>query len=164
MRTSSICAAALVAACAAPRREAAARPADAGIPADALGLSKTSVFAVPTPPAVKENAALPGDVPVVPRAFPGAPPVIPHDVRDFTPITAQQNACADCHATRVKTDGGPTPLPGSHYTDYRLAPDRVGDKLVGTRWVCTACHVARTDAGPLVGNSFASGKAAPAPR
>lgn len=162
MRTSSLALAALFAACAAPQREAASRPADAGIPADALGLSKTSVFGVPTPPPVRENGAVPGDAPVLPRAFPGAPPVVPHDIRDFTPITATQNACADCHSTAARTPGGPTPLPASHYTDSSLASAKAGDKVVGTRWVCTSCHVARTDAATLVGNSFSGQRLPPA--
>ena len=143
----------LALACVGPQRPAVTAQPDGGTP-DELGLSKGSVFAVPTPPAVRENAAPPGAAPVLPRMFPGAPPVVPHDVRDFTPVTEKQNACADCHATSAKTEGGPTPLPPSHYTDYRFAPDKVGDKVIGARWVCTACHVARTDAPALVGNSF----------
>ena len=124
------------------------------VPDHALGLSKTSVFDVPAPPAVKQNDSAPGEQPVVPRAYALAPPRIPHAIGDFLPITAKQNACADCHTVKEKEPGQPTPIPASHYTDFRNAPGKVGEAVVGARWVCTACHVPLTDAKPLVGNAF----------
>jgi len=30
------------------------------------------------------------------------------------------------------------------------APDIIGEEPVGARWVCTSCHLAQTDAEPLV--------------
>jgi nitrate reductase (cytochrome), electron transfer subunit len=126
----------------------------APVPDSALGLSKTSVFDVPAPPVVKPNDAAPGEVPPPPRPYALAPPRIPHGIGDFLPITAKANACADCHAVAEKEKGGPTPLPASHYTDYRNDPGKRGDKVAGARWVCTACHVPLTDAKPLVANGF----------
>jgi len=119
-----------------------------------LGLSKGSVFDVPTPPAVKANERTPGEGPLVPRPYVIAPPQIPHAAADFLPITLTQNACLDCHAVKDKKPGEPTPIPPSHYTDYRRTPDRVGDKLAGARYVCVSCHAARTDAPSLMGNRF----------
>jgi cytochrome c-type protein NapB len=117
-----------------------------------LGLAKGSVFDIPTPPAVKDNDTGPGERPLLPRPYAIAPPRVPHGVSDFLPITRTQNACADCHAVKVKRPGEATPLPPSHYTDYRNAPDRVGSELAGARQVCTSCHVATTDARSLVEN------------
>jgi cytochrome c-type protein NapB len=133
--------------------------ADASAPATAvpdtgLGLVKESVFDVPTPPAVKANDSNPGELPVLPRPYPTAPPRIPHAVDDFLPITPKQNACLDCHTVKEKQQGEPTPIPPSHYTDYRNAPGRVGGGVVGARYVCVSCHAASTDAGPLVENRF----------
>jgi cytochrome c-type protein NapB len=130
-------------------------PAPSGPIADSeLGLSKGSVFEVPTPPAVKANDSNPGEGPLLPRPYIIAPPRIPHAVADFLPITQKQNACLDCHAVKEKKQGDPTPIPPSHYTDYRNAPDRVGDQVVGTRYVCVSCHAVKTDAPNLVGNRF----------
>ena len=126
----------------------------APIPDTALGLSKGSVFEVPTPPAMQANQRSPGEGPLVPRPYPIAPPQAPHAVADFLPITLTQNACLDCHGVKEKKPGDPTPIPPSHYTDYRLVPDRVGDKVAGARYVCVSCHTARTDAPDLVGNHF----------
>jgi nitrate reductase (cytochrome), electron transfer subunit len=138
----------------APPRRGEGGEKGGGIPDAALGLSKTSVFDVPAPPAIKANDSAPGEQPVVPRAYALAPPRIPHAIGDFLPITPKQNACADCHTVKEKEPGQPTPIPASHYTDFRNAPGKPGDKVVGARWVCTSCHVPLTDAKPLVGNAF----------
>ena len=124
------------------------------IPDTRLGLVKESVFDVPTPPAVKMNDSNPGELPVLPRPYVIAPPRIPHAVDDFLPITQKQNACLDCHAVKEKKQGEPTPIPPSHYTDFRNAPERVGGQVVGARHLCVSCHAARTDAPNLVENHF----------
>jgi nitrate reductase (cytochrome), electron transfer subunit len=147
----------LVAGCAGPRPASVVTPAAApGMAvADAdLGLVKEGVFDVPTPAAVTTNTSAPGELPVLPRAYDIAPPRVPHGIGDFLPITRTQNACVDCHAVADKKAGEPTPLPPSHYTDYRNAPDRVGATIVGARHVCISCHVPTTDAPDLVENRF----------
>ena len=60
----------------------------------------------------------------------------------------------DCHAVKEKKSGEPTPMPASHYTDYRSAPDRIASQVVGARHVCLACHAVATDAPALVENHF----------
>jgi cytochrome c-type protein NapB len=132
-----------------------APPAATGpIPDAQLGLAKGSVFDVPTPPAVKAEASSPGERPPLPRPYVIAPPRIPHAVGEFLPITRKQNACVDCHAVRERKPGEPTPIPPSHYTDYRNAPERVGDQVAGARYVCVSCHAGTTDAPGLVDNRF----------
>jgi nitrate reductase (cytochrome), electron transfer subunit len=135
-------------------RPAAAQDPPATISEASLGLTKGSVFDVPTPPAVKPNDSAPGELPALPRAYRIAPPRIPHAVADFLPITRSQNACLDCHRVKEQAKGDPTPIPPTHYTDYRNAPERAGSEVVGARYVCLSCHVARTDAPDLVGNRF----------
>ncbi len=128
---------------------------NAGTPDSRLGLSKGSVFDVPTPPAVQQNTTTPGERPVLPRAYVIAPPRIPHGIADLLPITAKQNECLGCHDTKEpKKVGEPTPIPPTHYTDYRNAPDQVGPAVVGSRYVCVSCHVPTTDAHDLVQNTF----------
>lgn len=144
--------------CATPKATPAAPPARAAAPVKDrdLGLSKTSVFEVPSPPAWKAEDSAPGErTPPPARIGPQIPPVVPHGVADILPITRDSNGCVDCHQVAgPKKAGEPTPLPASHYVDYRNAPDRVGEKVAGARWVCTACHVARTDAPPAVGSAY----------
>jgi len=148
-------AAVLAAGCAASPSTPAAAPAPATPIADtSLGLAKGSVFDVPTPPAVKANESAPGELPVLPRPYTIAPPRIPHAVDDFLPVTQKQNACLDCHGVKEKKKGEPTPIPPSHYTDYRNAPERVGSQVVGARYVCVSCHLVNTDAPNLVENHF----------
>lgn len=143
MRLAALALAALAAA-AAPRR----------IPEAAMGLAKTGPREVAPPPRVTENDSAPGERPVRPRAFPGAAPAVPHGIADFLPLTREQNACIDCHAIAGKKKGEPTPIPPSHYVDLRDAPGRRGDRVVGARRSCTACHLPQADVAPLVKSPF----------
>ncbi len=145
MRIPGLLAVALLALAAAPARR---------IPEAEMGLAKTAPSEVAPPPAGKENDSAPGERPVRPRAFPGAPPVVPHAIGDFLPITRDRNACVDCHAVAEKKQGEPTPIPASHYVDLRNAPGRRQEKVAGARWVCTACHVPQQDVAPLVKSPF----------
>ncbi len=122
-----------------------------------IGLSKASVFEVPSPDPMPAAGGDPGEQPVLPRAFDGSPPVIPHGIVDFLPITRQENLCLDCHEPAkgaARVEGEPTPIPRSHLTDLRAAPEAVGDQVVGARYVCTACHVPKVAVSPLVDNRF----------
>lgn len=158
---------ALVAAsCAAPHREAgpassgsgdaAATSSTPGIPAESLGLAPGDLSGSPAPPASREIDAAPGELPPPERAYEGAPPVIPHAIGDFLPITREENGCILCHQVEEKIEGEATPIPRSHYTDLRRAPDEVGEEIAGARASCTTCHVAQTNAKPLVENRFKS--------
>lgn len=146
---------ALLAACATTPASPPAPPAPPVKDRD-LGLSKASVFEVPAPPAWRAEDSAPGEkTPPPPRLGPQIPPVVPHGIADLLPITREANACVDCHQLAgPKKAGEPTPLPPSHYVDYRNAPGKVGEKVAGTRWVCISCHVPRTDAPPAVGSRY----------
>ena len=133
----------------------AATPVARSTPDKELGLSKTSVFDVPSPPAWKAVDSAPGDKPLPARANKETPPVVPHAMGDFLPITPTQNLCVDCHAIDgPKKKGEPTPLPASLFVDLRHAPQKKGDKVAGARWVCISCHVSRSNAPPAVGSTF----------
>ncbi len=126
-----------------------------GTPDAELGLTRGSVFEIPLPDPVRVNDSAPGELPLLPRAYVGAPPVVPHGLADFLPITREDNLCVDCHGIAEAEEGDPTPIPASHYTDLRRAPGRVGESVAGARWVCVSCHVAPSGAEPLVVNVFA---------
>jgi len=123
------------------------------IPDGEISLYPGSVFEVPVPPPVADNATDPGEAPLPPRPR-HLPPVIPHGIADFLPLTRGSNSCIDCHAVEKKVEGEATPIPQSHYVDLRNAPGKVGPKVAGARYNCVACHVAQTQAKPLVGNSM----------
>ena len=143
---------AIVLSCAgATKTDTSSQPA---VPDRQIGLSKDSVFDTPTPAPVVQNASDPGEQAAVPAAFDGSPPVIPHTVVDFVPITADDNMCIECHALEEAGEGDPTPIPESHYMDLRNDPGTVTDEVVGARYRCVACHAPQTDAAPLVENRF----------
>lgn len=94
----------------------------------------------------------PGDNPRIDRAFPGAPPSIPHTTEDMLPITATENECLTCHHPN-EAGQGDIPFPKSHYMapvmgkgkkqdsmawvvkDYKKLKD-----LMGARYNCVMCH------------------------
>jgi nitrate reductase cytochrome c-type subunit len=125
-----------------------------GIPDTELGLSKSSVFDAPAPDKTRANQSDPGDRPLFPRGFSDQPPVIPHGVVEFLPITLADNLCIECHNTEEKLPGEPTPIPPSHYVDLRIALRVSGDEIVGARYNCVSCHISPCDNEPLVDNLF----------
>ncbi|MFT3916839.1 MAG: nitrate reductase cytochrome c-type subunit [Anaeromyxobacteraceae bacterium] len=131
---------------------AAPVPGRPGTPDTKLGLSKTSVFEIPAPPAYKAEDSTPGEKPLPKRLSTEIPPVIPHGIDELLPITRESNACVACHDTPgPKKKGEPTPIPASHHVDFRH-DGRKAETVAGARWVCISCHVPRTDAKPLVGS------------
>ncbi|HHJ80204.1 MAG TPA: cytochrome C [Candidatus Tenderia electrophaga] len=132
--------------------------AEEGIADKDMGLSKQSVFEVPTPDAFNYQGVMPGTDPVYKRAYPGAPPQIPHNIELMTPVKAGLNYCLSCHGHSAELSqplqGMPTPIPVSHYTDLRNGQGKAAKQLVGARYVCTQCHVPQANVKPLVKNKF----------
>lgn len=105
-----------------------------------------------------------GQSQVIERAFENAPPMIPHNVEGMLPITIDNNSCTGCHTPAVAASLNATPIPKSHFTNFR--PDTslssngmiekegqavhntsdfkvVGktlNKLSSARFNCSACH------------------------
>lgn len=153
----TVCLMTLAAACAGSEDETEGRAAGTvqdGVPAAQIGLPPDGVFQVPTPEPVNENVSAPGEGPLQERPYDLAPPVISHGVADFLPLTGDSNMCITCHGVAEKEEGGPTPLPESHYVDMRGEPGRVGSDVAGARYNCLACHATMTDAVPLVANDI----------
>jgi nitrate reductase (cytochrome), electron transfer subunit len=120
---------------------------------DAIGLSRTSVFDVPSPDAFAYIDKAPNKGGVLPSAYAGAPPQIPHSIDEFVPIKADKNSCLSCHdkpALMGKNISGlATAMPESHYTHVDHKWQRNNN-----RYVCTLCHVPQADVKDLVGNTF----------
>jgi cytochrome c-type protein NapB len=123
---------------------------------DQLGLSKTSVYDAPAPQTFQYRDNQPFSGQVLPRAYQGAPPQVPHDIQNLVPITRDNNMCISCHQQPAmigqKTKGQPTPLPATHYVDVKANSLNMG------RFVCTQCHTPQANVKPLIGNTFGKSK------
>jgi cytochrome c-type protein NapB len=98
------------------------------------------------------DAPDPGDSQLEARSFENAPPVIPHNVDDLLPITANENSCTDCHLPEDAADLGATPVPASHLYDMRR--DKQLDSLNPANYNCTLCHAPQARNDDLVENTF----------
>ena len=98
-----------------------------------LGLRKTSLFDEKVAPAdagTKDERPAPGAAPKFERSYVNAPPLIPHSVEGLLPITRKNNACLGCHMPDKAKDSGATPIPPSHFTDYRPTTVYKDGKLI----------------------------------
>lgn len=152
----------------------AANTVTPSISEESLGLRKTDIKkesdTVSSKTQYSTDAA--GTSKKIPRAFQDAPPMIPHDTEGMLPITINDNQCVGCHMPEVAKDMGATPIPTSHFTDFRPHPSYDGkdfklsadtmkndtsikklDSLAGARFNCSQCHAPQSD-GQLVENSF----------
>ena len=84
------------------------------------------------------------------RAYPQQPPLIPHRIEGFQ-VTKNFNQCMTCHDRPANIKGGAPKISETHHNDW--AGNRI-DKISGTRYFCTQCHVPQNDAKPLVNNTF----------
>jgi len=154
---------------------------------EALGLRKTNLYAEDDKTeGVKAdyNRPAPGSATKFERAFVNAPPMIPHSVDGLLPITQNNNQCLGCHMPDVAKGVGATPIPPSHFTNYRPTTEykngelvkegkKVGlsgdigntsdikvakakkmDKLYQGRFNCSQCHAPQAKVDPVVGNTF----------
>lgn len=117
------------------------------------------------------------------RAYRDAPPMIPHSVEGLLPIVVGNNQCLGCHMPNTATAVGATPIPQTHFTNYRphtimkrgkvykegkvlgeeLANvsdikiakiEQYKDHITMGRFNCTQCHAPQSKTDTLVGNTF----------
>ncbi|WP_088280815.1 nitrate reductase cytochrome c-type subunit [Ideonella sp. A 288] len=84
------------------------------------------------------------------RDFVQQPPLVPHAVANYQ-ITLNFNKCMDCHAWQKTRASGATKVSVTH---FRTREGQELDNISPRRYFCTQCHVAQTDAKPLVENTF----------
>lgn len=123
-------------------------------------------------PKVAYSTGAPGTVGNLERSFENAPPMIPHTVNGFVPITAKSNSCLACHLPAVAPALKATAMPKSHFTDYRpevieeaglykvdakegevVAKD-MGSNLNQARYNCTLCHAPQANVTIQLKNEF----------
>lgn len=126
-----------------------------GLSSEQIGLRKASLENENKVSLVEANYTnlQPGESTRFERSYENAPPLIPHSIADMLPITKDNNTCLSCHDKSIAKDVGATPLPASHYYDFRRNKS-TKDSISDARFNCTQCHVPQSDAKPLVGNSF----------
>lgn len=147
----------------------------ASISEESLGLRKTDINVEDDTVASKTEyrSAQPGESTKIKRAYQDAPPMIPHDVKDFLPITRENNSCTGCHAPDIAPAMGATPIPPSHFLDMR--PRHICDgvkfkkkidntknetdvkkltHLSQARYNCSQCHAPQSQGNPSVENLF----------
>jgi cytochrome c-type protein NapB len=120
----------------------------------------------------------------IPRAYDNAPPMIPHDVEGMLPIVKGNNACLNCHTPEIAVTMGATPIPPTHFTNYRPTTELKGDKFIKEgkvvspngdigntgdivvakakklgdlyqgRYNCSQCHAPQAKTKQLVENTF----------
>jgi nitrate reductase (cytochrome), electron transfer subunit len=101
----------------------------------------------PAPEVLKQQT--PGDG-MFGRAYRQQPPLIPHRIDGYQ-VTKDFNQCMTCHDWPANTKAGAPKVSETHYNDRE--GNRL-DKISGTRFFCTQCHVPQADAKPLVTNTF----------
>lgn len=162
---------------AAPAAQAEAKPV---VTEASLGLRNTDLYSEASTVGDKTEyrKAATGTSDKIERAFDNAPPMIPHKVDGLLPITTANNSCTGCHMPEVATSMGATPLPASHFTNFRpdtaIAADgsimKEGKSVANTsdfkvkaakmdsmnlaRYNCSQCHTPQSSGDLAVENTF----------
>jgi len=152
-----------------------------------LGLRKDSLYTEDNKelPAITDyDRPAPGTSTRFERAYVNAPPMIPHSVDGLLPITKDNNQCLGCHMPETAKSMGATPIPVSHFTNYRpttiykdgelvkegktvgmngelgnvgdikLAKVKKLDHLYQGRFNCSQCHAPQSKVDTNVANTF----------
>lgn len=142
---------------------------------ESLGLRKTDIYSEDSTIAEKTEyrTAQATTSTKIKRAFQDAPPMIPHDTIGMLPIKINDNRCVSCHMPEIAGSMGATPIPVSHFTDFRPKHKLEGgdftkvidnyknevsikqeDTLQGSRFNCTLCHAPQSQGNLAVENTF----------
>jgi len=154
------------------------------IPDKELGLRKTNLSDENATEGVQADydRPAPGSSTKFERAYKNAPPMIPHSVEGLLPITKENNQCLGCHLPEVAAAVGATPIPETHFTNYRpetilkgnkvlkegkevgtelkntsdikLAKTKKTDTLYQGRFNCSQCHAPQAKVKTDVANTF----------
>lgn len=145
-----------------------------GIDEKDLGMRKADVYTEDTaaPDGTNYHKEAPGTSKKFDRAYVNAPPMISHDISDLGEIDKNNNACLGCHMPEVAKDMGATPIPKSHFTNFRPHVESDADDnfksesndqiikkdLNGQLWQgrfnCTQCHAPQTQGKLRVESNF----------
>lgn len=144
-----------------------------------FGLRKTDLYSEEADTVGEQatySTAAPGTSQRFERAFQDAPPMIPHSVEGMLPIKTGNNQCIACHMPEAAKAAGATPLPKSHFTNFRPKHNfdgkmftkaidnqknevsiQTSDKLSNSRFNCSQCHAPQSTAKLIVSSTFEGG-------
>ncbi len=123
-----------------------------------FGIGEDNVFSHATPNAFAFSDIRAGKSTMIPVPYSTLPPMVPHTIERYLPITAEVNDCTDCHDRQNKIGkteqrtGKRIPMPLSHYGGFKGKGDK--EEVSGSHFTCTLCHVPQSGAEPLVINTF----------
>lgn len=90
---------------------------------------------------------------LISRTFIGQPPLVPHSIDKYVPITQEENACLECHITD-ELRGQKVPKIGESHFSKTLKKRDGSPAVEMSRFQCDTCHVPQVDAMPLVETKF----------
>jgi cytochrome c-type protein NapB len=122
-------------------------------PAPMRGAAVTAPDRAPEIKSYAEKVPGVGEPKLIARTFLGQPPMVPHTVEKYVPLTIEENACMECHQT-TDIRGQKIPQIGvSHFS--KTAKTKAGKPaLEMSRFQCDTCHVPQVDAQELVDSKF----------
>jgi cytochrome c-type protein NapB len=94
-----------------------------------------------------------GQPQLIERTFVGQPPMVPHTVDQYVPLTIEENACLECHIT-TELRGQKVPKVGESHFSKTLKRRDGSPAVEMSRFQCDTCHVPQVDAKPLVDSKF----------
>ncbi len=122
-----------------------------------VGIGADAIFNDPSPSVFVYPTTKVGKSDRMNRSYETAPPMVPHTVAEYLPITMETNDCMDCHdrptlREREYVKGKKLAMTVSHYGGFYGKGDL--EEVSGARYNCTQCHAPLSDAKPLVENTF----------
>jgi cytochrome c-type protein NapB len=107
----------------------------------------------PDPRAYSERSPGTGSQDLIRRVFVEQPPLVPHAVEKYEPITLTSNDCLECHISD-EFKGKKMPKIGASHFSKTLKESDGSPAVDRARWQCIGCHVPQVDAPALVENRF----------
>lgn len=94
-----------------------------------------------------------GEPKLIARTFVGQPPMVPHAIEKYVPLTMEENACMECHQT-ADIRGQKIPQIGVSHFSKTVQTKAGKPALEMSRFQCDSCHVPQVDAKELVDSRF----------
>jgi cytochrome c-type protein NapB len=123
------------------------------VPTPMRGADVTAADTAPELKTYAEKTPGVGQVKLIDRTFVGQPPMVPHSIEKYVPLTIEENACMECHQTQ-EIRGQKIPQIGTSQFSTTVKTKAGAPALEMTRFQCDSCHVPQVDAKPLVESRF----------
>jgi cytochrome c-type protein NapB len=122
-------------------------------PASMRGSEVNTADKAPENKAYAEKVPGVGDQKLIARTFLTQPPLVPHTIDKYVPITLEDNGCLECHITD-ELRGKKLPKMGESHFSKTIKQSDGTAAVEMSRYQCDSCHVPQVDAKPLVDNVF----------